>query len=221
MLAYCGELLPSLLEVSPYIGIFLLLTLGIWLIPFAEEIALATAGYQYYSGVVSLIPVLCVSGTGVFLGDFLAFWLGWRWGSAWLQRTFAFLESRQGLEKVSAFLDRYGACALLWVRFLPGIRLPSHILVGVHGMPIGTYLGVSLLSVAIYVPVIFTLAYSFGDEIEAALNILKRLGNAAWGLLFFVIGLWFVMRFWVLRLSPAKRKRTESGGTRGLRRSEL
>ncbi|HEV8713319.1 MAG TPA: VTT domain-containing protein, partial [Candidatus Binatia bacterium] len=120
MVAYCRELLPSLVEVSPYIAIFLLLTLGIWLIPFAEEIALATAGYQYYSGAVPLVPVLCVSGAGVFMGDFLAFWLGRRWGSTRPQRALAFLESGQWVEAVSAFFDRYGVYGLFWVRFLPG-----------------------------------------------------------------------------------------------------
>lgn len=209
MVAYCRELLPSLVEVSPYIAIFLLLTLGIWLIPFAEEIALVTAGYQYYSGAVPLVPVLCVSGAGVCVGDFLAFWLGRRWGSTQPQRAFAFLESRQLLEMVSTFLDRYGAYALFWVRFLPGVRLPAHVLVGVHGMPVGTYLRVSLLSVAIYVPVIFLLAYSFGDEIEAALNVLKRLGNMAWGLFFLVVSLWLVIRPLLSRPSLAKRRRTE------------
>jgi membrane protein DedA with SNARE-associated domain len=76
-------------------------------------------------------------------------------------------------------------------------------------MSVGTYLGVSLLSVAIYVPVIFTLAYSFGDEIEAALNVLKRLGNVAWGLFFLVVSLWLVMRSLMSRPSSAKRRRTE------------
>jgi hypothetical protein len=57
---YYRELLPPLVEVSPYLMIFLLLTLGIWLIPFAEEIALVTAGYQAYAGGVALVPILCV-----------------------------------------------------------------------------------------------------------------------------------------------------------------
>ena len=197
-------------ELSPYLAIFVLLTLGIWLIPFAEEIALATAGYQYYSGAVLLVPVLCVSGAGVFLGDFLAFWLGWRWGSAWPQRAFGLLENRQWLERANAFLARYGAYALFWGRFLPGVRLPVHMLVGIHGMPLGRYLGISILSVAIYVPLLFTLAYSFVDEIDVALNALKRLGNAAWGLFFLTISLWYVIRVLMSRPSPAKRRRMES-----------
>ncbi|HEV8713926.1 MAG TPA: hypothetical protein VGX03_14005, partial [Candidatus Binatia bacterium] len=63
---------------------------------------------------------------------------------------------------------------------------------------------------AIYVPVIFTLAYSFGDEIEAALTALQRLGHMAWGLFFLTVSLWLVTRLLVSRPASTKRRRTES-----------
>jgi len=207
---HLSESFPSFVAFSPYIAIFLLLTAGIWLIPFAEEIALTTAGYLYYAGEVRLITVLSVASAGVFLGDFLAYRLGRRWSSARLQRPLTFLGSRQWLGTVKAFLDRYGTHALFWARFLPGVRLPAHVLVGLHGMPVATYTRVSLLSVAAYVPVIFALAYSFGDEIEAALGSLKSLQETAWGLFFLAVSLWFMIRFWTSRLSLASRRRPVS-----------
>ena len=155
--AYFSEFLAALLELSPYIAVFLLLTVGIWLIPFAEEIALATAGYLYYAGEVHLAMVLSITGAGVFLGDFLVFWLGRRWNSLRPHRLLACLGSCQWLGVVGVFLDRYGARALFWACFLPGVRLPAHVLVGMHGMPVLTYARISLLAVAVYVPAIFAL----------------------------------------------------------------
>ena len=206
MAAYFSQAFPSLPEFSPYIAIFLLLTAGIWLIPFAEEIALAAAGYLYYSDKVQLVTVLSVAAGGVFLGDFLVFWLGRRWGSAWLQRSLTFPGSRQWLDMLRGFLDRHGARTLFWARFLPGARLPTHVLVGAHGMSVVTYTRASLLSVAFYVPAVFALAYSFGDKIGVALNSLKSLGDVTWGTLLLIVSLWSVIRFWASRVAPASRR---------------
>lgn len=89
-----NEFFLSLVDFSPYAGIFLFPTLGIWLVPFAEEVTLATAGYLYYAGEVQLSPILSVAGAGVFLGDFLAFRLGRRWNGTRLHRSLDFLGSR-------------------------------------------------------------------------------------------------------------------------------
>ncbi len=207
---HLNESFPFLLEFSPYVAIFLLLIGGIWVIPFAEEIALAAAGYLYYSGEVQLVTILSVAGSGVFLGDFFAFRLGRHFGRAQLQRALHFLGNHRWLGFVGAFLDRYGMWALFWARFLPGMRLPAHVLVGMHGMPTVTYVWVSLLSVVVYVPVIFALAYSFGEEIEAGLHSLKSLGNVTWGLFLFAIGVWLAVRFLAAKLALASRKRSTS-----------
>ena len=48
---------------SPYVVVFVLLTLGIWIFPFAEEIALITAGYLIYRGDVvwwRMVPLASV-----------------------------------------------------------------------------------------------------------------------------------------------------------------
>jgi membrane protein DedA with SNARE-associated domain len=207
---YLSESFPFLLELSPYVAIFLLLIGGIWVIPFAEEIALAAAGYLYYSGEVQLVTMLSVAGAGVFLGDFFAFWLGRHFGRAQLQRALNFIGSHRWLGFVGAFLDRYGMWALFWARFLPGMRLPAHVLVGMHGMSTVSYVWVSLLSIVVYVPVIFALAYSFGEEIEAGLHALKNLGHVTWGLFLLVIGVWLAVRFLVSKLALTSRKGSPS-----------
>ena len=58
------------LTYSPYVTVFLLLIAGIWFIPLAEEIALVTAGYLYYSNQVQLATMLIILGGGGFLRGF-------------------------------------------------------------------------------------------------------------------------------------------------------
>jgi len=108
--------LLALLPAFPLVGVFVLLTLGIWLIPFAEEIALIIAGYLYYSGQSPLAVVFGVTGAGLFLGDFLAFQLGrrcrhWQEGGGRLSWGYG----RWG-EIITAFVARYGVRAVFWAR---------------------------------------------------------------------------------------------------------
>lgn len=98
-------------------------------------------------------------------------------------------------------LERYGKQALFWARFLPGVRLPAHILVGLQGMPVSAYTRVSLLSVIVYVPLMFGLAYAFGEEIDAALDSLRSLQEVTLGLFFVGVGLWGIIRVWLSRPS--------------------
>jgi membrane protein DedA with SNARE-associated domain len=148
----------ALPECSPYVLIFLCLTVGIWLVPFAEEIALATAGYWYYSGAVELTPILGVTVAGVFLGDAVAFWVGRRWSGTRFHRSLSLLGDSRWRAVVWTFVDRYGSRALFGARFLPGVRLPAHVLAGMRGMSVATYSRVSLLSVVVYVPAVFWVA---------------------------------------------------------------
>ena len=206
MAAHFHDVWLPFMALSPYATVFLLLIAGIWFIPFAEELALVTAGYVYYSGEAYLVPIILVAGTGVFLGDFFLFLLGRRWGSDRLLRPLAFFGSQHWLERVGRWLDRHGAWALFLTRFLPGVRLPAHVLVGAHGMFITTYFRVCLLAVAIYVPLIFTLAYSFGAEIDTALESIKRLGDRAWIVIFLALVIWALIKLCLSRFSLCERK---------------
>jgi membrane protein DedA with SNARE-associated domain len=172
--------LLSLLPLSPLLAVFGLLILGIWLLPFAEELALLSAGYLYYSGQSPLALVLGVTGAGVFLGDFLAFQLGrsYRHWGGWFP--FCSGNDRWG---ITPFVARYGVSAVFWARFLPGARLATHVLVGLTGMPVRPYVQVTLLSVGVYVPLMLLLAASWGEEIKAALQASHQVGHVTWGLL--------------------------------------
>jgi len=195
MAAALHESLSSLVDMSPYLGILFLLIIGIWVIPFDEETALVMAGYLYYSGHSPLAVVLPIAAIGVFLGDYLAFWLGRRWTNAALRYVLPLVAGRQrSFSTLTIRLETYGSCVLLCARFLPGVRLPVHVLAGISGMPGLRYVRTSLLAVGTYVPAFFALAYSFGDQIERARSALTGFGETAWQAGLLLLGLWFFLR---------------------------
>lgn len=191
------------LAYSPYATVLVLLIAGIWLIPLAEEIALVAAGYLYYSDQVQLAAILVVLGVGVFFGDFAGFWLGRRWIGRRPYTAIPLLRHGVWMERFKTWLDEHRNRALFLTRFLPGLRLPAHVIVGAHGMPTATYVRISLLAIAVYVPLIFTLAYSFGAEIDAALSSIHRLGTAAWIAVLAAAVLWSVIRYRIRRRALA------------------
>jgi membrane protein DedA with SNARE-associated domain len=188
--------LLSLLPTFPLLAVFVLLSLGIWLIPFAEELALLTAGYLYYSGQSPFLLVLGVTGTGLFLGDFLAFQVGrscrrWQGAGASLGSG----SSRWG-GLLASWVARYGVSAVFWARFLPGVRLATYVLAGLTGMPVGPYVRVTLLAGGVYVPLMLLLAASWGAEIDAALQAVHQVGLVTWGLVSIGISIGVLFQCW-------------------------
>jgi undecaprenyl-diphosphatase len=200
--------LLSLLPAFPLLAVFGLLTLGIWVIPFAEEIAFMTAGYLYYSGQSPFLLVLGVTGAGLFLGDFLAFQLGQRWRH-WQGECLPFLPKGSRWDGLIArFVARYGMRAVFWARFLPGVRLATYILAGLTGMPVRPYVRVTLFSVGVYVPLLLLLAASWGAEIDAALQAVHQCGSVTWGLLSIGVSLWIILQCWRSRGAVSSYRRS-------------
>lgn len=158
---------------SPYVIVFLLLTLGIWISPFVEELALITAGYLIYIDTVQWGFMVSVASFGVFVGNAALFWLGRDGGKFSVPfRLFTVWRYEGRIDRVSLMLEQYGGWALFCVQFLPALRFPMHIAVGVSGMPILTYCKVTLLSIALYVPLLVTFAFACGAGIEDVLQLI-------------------------------------------------
>jgi membrane protein DedA with SNARE-associated domain len=209
MTAALYDSFAALVELSPYLGILALLILGIWVLPLAEETALAMAGYLYYSGHSPLVVVLPLTIAGVFLGDALAFWLRRRWSTA--ARRFVLplvVGRRRSCATLTRLLDTYSSCVIVGARFLPGVRLPVHVLAGLSGMPVFRYLPLSFFAVGLYVPALIVLAAAYGDHLDHALSALERVSTATWHAGLMLLGLWLVVRLrgvWRLRLNRCGR----------------
>jgi membrane protein DedA with SNARE-associated domain len=173
-----------------------LLTLGIWIFPFAEEIALITVGYLIFRGVVPWWLMIPIASIGVFLGDAVLFWLGRRCDFSVFPRLASTRRYERSIERISAMLDQYGVGVLFCARFLPGMRFPTHVVVGTSGMSVSTYITIGVLSIVFYVPLVVLFAYTLGEEIEDIIHHLHHLGYATWALVFMAVSLWLVLQQW-------------------------
>jgi membrane protein DedA with SNARE-associated domain len=191
------EMAPMLGVSSPYVAGFVLLILGIWVLPFAEAIALITAGYLLSRGVVQRWSMVPVAGVGVFLGAAVLVWFGHRCTTSLRACGLLLQHAAWAVERMSSVFDRYGGLALFCARFLPGVRFPMHVVAGASGMSVPTYVTISGLSIVLYVPLVVTLAYSCGEDIADALQSLHHLGYATWVGILLTTGLWLMLRPWI------------------------
>ena len=190
---------------SPYLYVFLLVTVGIWVVPFAEELALASAGYFIYRGEAQWSTMLMVVGGGILLGDAVLFCLGRVCRLPRISRWRMVRRYASRITTVNRLLDRYGALALFGSRFVPGSRLFAHLLVGAGGMTVTKYLVTNLLALGLYVPFMVRTAYLFGSEIEETVASLQALEAVSWMVIVGGIGLWALL--------SAKSRATRTGVT--------
>jgi membrane protein DedA with SNARE-associated domain len=106
-----------------YIGIFILLLLGIVGVPIPDETLLALTGYLIFKGRLSMFPAFASAVSGSLCGITLSYLIG-RSGGYYLIHTYG---HKVGItpEKIAhagRWLDRTGKWALAIGYFIPGIR---------------------------------------------------------------------------------------------------
>ena len=79
---------------------------------------------------------MAVGVLAAIIGDNIGYWLGRRYGRQALERYGRYIWiSLDRLEKVSAFIGRYGRLAVFAARFVPGARFLAGPVAGATGMP--------------------------------------------------------------------------------------
>ena len=130
-------------------------------LPVPEEMVLALAGFLAHRGDLHLPTVIAVGALAAIVGDNIGFWLGRRYGPEALERYGRYIwVSAERLEKVSAFIARYGGFAVFAARFVPGARFFAGPVAGAMGMPPRRFIVVNALGALVYVPYAVGLGYA-------------------------------------------------------------
>jgi membrane protein DedA with SNARE-associated domain len=163
--------LSALLEHWRYPAIFAAVILGNVGLPVPEETLLALGGFLAQRGELHLPTVIAVGVLAAILGDNMGYWLGRRYGRETLERYGRYIwVSVDRLERVSAFMARYGGFAVFAARFVPGARFLAGPLAGAMGMPPGTFVVANTLGALFYVPdavgLGYAVSYGAGHVIE-------------------------------------------------------
>ena len=167
-------LISAYIEHFTYLGLFAVLTLCGLGLPIPEDVILLTGGYLVHRGVTRYPITLAVSLLGVVVGDNSLFFLGRHFGSR-LVRYFSLGAGRKSqIERIEAFMQRYGHRAIFYARFLAGLRALVYLSAGSFGVRPAVFLLYDLVGALISVPIVVTLGYVFGKQLEL---LVKYLGG--------------------------------------------
>jgi membrane protein DedA with SNARE-associated domain len=203
--------LSALLEHWRYPAIFAAVILGNVGLPVPEETVLALGGFLAQRGQLRLPTVIAAGVLAAIVGDNIGYWLGRRYGRRALERYGRYIGVRADrLEKVSAFMTRYGGFAVFAARFVAGARFLAGPLAGAMDMPPGTFTVANALGALVYVPYAvglgYVVSYGAGDVIE-------RLVGRAEPLVVAVIAL-LTLAFVVRRLAARRADRINRATSR-------
>lgn len=178
------------------VGLMLASSFGL---PVPEEITLIGTGIVCYIGsrpdlypppyegasVVQVEVASLVALAAVFLSDYLVFSLGRIFGHRFDDTKF-FNRHRNRLDKVSAWVKRYGMWAAGLFRFTPGLRFFGHFSCGMLGLKQSQFILVDGMAAIISVPTQVILISFFGESIIHNIQQFKLVLFALIGLACFI-----------------------------------
>jgi membrane protein DedA with SNARE-associated domain len=164
-----------------YAGLlFVLILCGLGL-PVPEDLALLTGGFMIYRGTTAYPLTLLVALIGVVTGDNTLFFLGRRFGTSLLSYLAVVRPaSKRRVAWLRRFMHRHGNRAVFYARFLAGARALIYVSAGSLGFDYNRFVLYDALGALISVPVVVTLGYLFGPQIEHIVRYLGGFERALW-----------------------------------------
>ena len=106
-----------------YLGVFLLLMLGILGLPIPDEGVLTVAGYLCYKGDLLFVPTVVAAFSGSACGVTVSYGLGWTIGNSLVHKYGRIVYiTPEKVEQIHNWFERVGRWGLLFGYFLPGVR---------------------------------------------------------------------------------------------------
>ncbi len=197
-----------------YFGIALILVLGGLGLPVPEEAPIILAAVLSKSEKMWWPFALASCMTGVLIGDFIVYFLGYVYG----EKVLSLRLTRKFLTKVreaqiQGYFHRHGVKILILGRFAVGFRTAAYLTAGILRLPTLKLFLADLFAASLSTFLMFGLGYVFAHQIERSFDTLKNwllvLGAAT-------VGGWLLHRYYKARQRRPTR-RPESAGK--LRRS--
>jgi membrane protein DedA with SNARE-associated domain len=167
-----------------YAGLLVVLILCGMGLPLPEDVALLAGGFLVHRGVIQYPMTLIVALVGVVAGDNSLFFLGRRFGTGLV----AYLgigrpRSQRQIDWLKDFMRRHGHRAILYARFVAGLRALVYLTAGSLGVNPLRFFLYDLTGAVISVPIMVTLGYLFGNELEVVLRYIGGVERLVWVLL--------------------------------------
>ncbi len=158
-----------------YLAVALGLLLENFGLPTPGESLLIAGGIAASKGVLDIRWLLLISWLAASAGNTIGFYIGRTGGHLFLVRYGSRIGiTRERLDKVDAFFDRYGDVVIIAARFFLGLRQFSGIAAGALEMPWPRFMLYNLLGAALWVGFWGLLSYRLGKHVESILGAISR-----------------------------------------------
>ena len=186
----------SLIQPSPYMGIFLLLILGTLGLPFPEDTTLMLSGFLMAQDIIQSLPVLIVVYPTLLMTDFLLYWIGKRYGRRVVEhKIFHRIISLNRLLKLEGKFRKWGIWVVFFGRHLLGVRAQIFLAAGVMRMPARKFLLADALSALTTMAMMIGIGYFGGSRIQILREDLARMNHLiTFSVVLIFLG-WFLSRY--------------------------
>jgi membrane protein DedA with SNARE-associated domain len=176
-----------------YLGIFIILVLGGLGLPVPEEAPIIIAGILSRNGKMHWIPALISCFSGVLVGDFVVYFLGFFYGEKVLSLplTRKFLTKARETQ-IKGYFHRHGVKILILGRFAVGFRTAAYLTAGILRLPTLKLFLTDLFAASISTFLMFGLSYAFASKVEEGFQEAKHYITPVFGLLLVI---WLLHRF--------------------------
>ena len=186
----------SLIQPSPYMGIFLILILGTLGLPFPEDTTLMLSGFLMAQDIIQSLPALIVIYPTLLMTDFLLYWIGKRYGRRVVEhKIFHRIISLNRLLKLEGKFRKWGIWVVFFGRPLLGVRAQIFLVAGVMRMPARKFLLADALSALITMAIMIGIGYFGGSQIQLLKEDLARMNRMIMFSVVLICLWWFLSRY--------------------------
>ncbi|ESU31212.1 hypothetical protein G3A_17695 [Bacillus sp. 17376] len=168
------ELVINIIEDNGYLGLFLWLWFGVFVIPVPNEVILMTVGLASAKGSLNPFPAFLVTYLGISAAFTSSYLLGRVIGTRLLRLLGKKKRFANSIESAMKLMEKYHAFSLSLSCFAPGVRYLVPLLYGFSRLPFKTFALFAYSGAFVWVSIIFLLGYLFGDKMEIVMKYNKE-----------------------------------------------
>jgi membrane protein DedA with SNARE-associated domain len=193
----------SIIHHFPYLGLFMLLVLGVLGFPFPEDAILILCGFLIANNVVKPGPALLVVSLGMLMTDFLLYHVGRKFGRKVVDhKRFRKIISERREARLERTFRKWGILVIFLGRHLVGLRSQIFLVAGILRMPRIKFVLADAISSVITISLMVGAGYWGGSTLELIKKDMEDAQQAILILAGIIIIALLIWRFAVRKLRP-------------------
>jgi membrane protein DedA with SNARE-associated domain len=166
----------AIVKQFPYAGLFLLLFLGAFGLPFPEDATLILCGFLIYDDVIAPLPALIIVYFGLLGTDYMLYWAGRRYGNKIVHhKKFRRILSAERLAILEEKFSKNGFLILLLGRHIFGVRAQLFLTAGIVRVAAYKFLLADVISSLFSIVIMVGAGYLGGNSIDIVRKDVSRI----------------------------------------------